>query len=148
MATGSETQQSDQHYHFSDLPRLLEGMREAMKALKAEGFIDGLGRLRAVTEFGQTCCPITLLDLRINGGEETPVEKVARVLRRQKPLLPPHLMEVVINAADNARITGPWGSLTPKFEVDVQLALDEAMEVNGKRRHPKSATAPDLQAVA
>lgn len=139
MATDPETQQGqDGQYQFDNFPRFLEGMREAMVMLSATPCVDKSGQLRFVTLEGQVCCPVTLVDLHVN-RIETPVNLVNRVLKRQKPLVPPHLLEVIRNAADNRHILPYWvisgGSPRPTFELDVQHELDRVAGILGARRH-------------
>ncbi len=145
MLTDPETQ-----YQFPDFLRFLEGMRKASDSLGAEWHVDRTGRLYAVTSDEQVCCPVTLVDKHAN-AIETPVERVARVLKRQKPLLPPHLLDVIVRAVDNRHIQPWWVSDTrmrPAFDHDVQRELDRVAGVLNKRRHRMTPSVPQLQGAA
>lgn len=135
MLTDPETQ-----YQFPSFDQFLTAIPAASKALEAEWMLDKLGRLRAVTGCGEVCCPLTLVSL-YQQKIETSVEKVGRILKGPKPLVPPHLLDVILPAVDNRHIMVFGGAMRRDFELDVQLALDQAAGINGKRRHSSSADA-------
>jgi len=124
-------------YHFLSFDGFLEGLRAARVALGAVVTVDTKGRLRVATSTGQVCCPLTLTYLYVT-GEQTPVERVARIItKKERPLMPPHLAQVILAASENHHVAALEGKIVPAFERDVQLELDAAAGINGKRRRSK-----------